>query len=92
MSHGNWKLKQEQLKTLNIRTIEEAFLVSGEGKIYRSVINQTEKLLIEKVLQKTAGNQILAAQMLGLNRNTLRSKIRKLQIDPLMFREYKEDY
>ena len=82
----------EQLKTLNIRTIEEAFLVSGEGKIYRSVINQTEKLLIEKVLQKTAGNQILAAQMLGLNRNTLRSKIRKLQIDPLMFREYKEDY
>ena len=82
----------EQLKTLNVRIIEEAFLVSEEGKIYRSVIDQTEKVLIEKVLQKTAGNQIVAAQMLGLNRNTLRSKIRKLQIDPLMFREYKEDY
>ncbi len=77
---------------LNMNTIEEAMLISEEGKIYRSVINQTEKLLIEKVLQQTGGNQIVAARRLGLNRNTLRSKIKKLQIDPLKFREYKEDY
>lgn len=77
---------------LNMNTIEEAMLISEEGKIYRSVINQTEKLLIEKVLQQTGGNQIVAARRLGLNRNTLRSKIKKLQIDPLRFREYKEDY
>jgi len=75
-----------------MNTIEEAMLISEEGKIYRSVINQTEKLLIEKVLQQTGGNQIVAARRLGLNRNTLRSKIKKLQIDPLRFREYKEDY
>ena len=77
---------------LNINTIEEALLISEDGKIYRSVIDQTEKVLIEKVLQQTAGNQIMAARKLGLNRNTLRTKIRKLQIDPLKFREYKEDY
>ena len=82
----------EQQKILNVETIEEAFLVSEEGKIYRSVIDQTEKVLIEKVLEKTAGNQIMAAAILGLNRNTLRTKIKKLQIDPLKFREYKEDY
>ena len=75
-----------------MNTIEEALLVSEEGKIYRSVINQTEKLLIEKVLQQTSGNQILAARKLGLNRNTLRTKIKKLKIDPLKFRDYKEDY
>ena len=76
----------------NMNTIEEALLISEDGKIYRSVINQTEKVLIEKVLQQTAGNQILAARKLGLNRNTLRTKIKKLQIDPLRFRDYKEDY
>ena len=80
----------EKLKILD--HLEDVFLVSEKGTIYRSVIDHTEKFLIEKALRKTSGNQILAAQILGLNRNTLRSKIRKLQIDPLMFREYKEDY
>jgi two-component system nitrogen regulation response regulator GlnG len=40
-----------------------------------------EKPLIEKILEKTGGNQIQAAKVLGINRNTLRKKMRELEID-----------
>lgn len=60
--------------------IEEAFLNEESGRVYRSVIERTEKLLIQKALERAHGNQIMAARILGLNRNTLRYKIRKLDI------------
>jgi len=60
--------------------IEKSFTAGCNGHIYHSVIRDTEKYLIEKILRKTHGNQILAARILGINRNTLRSKIQKLQI------------
>ena len=43
--------------------------------LYEEVISRVERPLIELVLERTGANQIKAAQMLGLNRNTLRKKI-----------------
>ena len=40
-----------------------------------------EKPLIEYVLERTEGNQLKAARILGINRNTMRAKIKKLAID-----------
>ena len=40
-----------------------------------------EKPLIEVVLERVGGNQLHAARMLGINRNTLRKKITDLDID-----------
>ena len=43
--------------------------------VYDMVINSVEKPLLESVLTRVRGNQTHAAQMLGLNRNTLRKKL-----------------
>jgi len=43
--------------------------------VYDMVINCVEKPLIETVLAHAGGNQTRAAELLGLNRNTLRKKI-----------------
>ncbi len=43
--------------------------------IYDMVINQVERSMIEVVMREAGGNQTLAAQMLGINRNTLRRKL-----------------
>ncbi len=49
--------------------------------LYALVIERVERPLIELTLRKTKGNQIRAAQMLGINRNTLRKKIADLGIE-----------
>jgi two-component system nitrogen regulation response regulator GlnG len=48
--------------------------------LYSLVIERIERPLIELTLKKTRGNQIRAAQILGINRNTLRKKITDLRI------------
>ncbi len=48
--------------------------------LYQRVLKEIERPLITLTLQATSGNQIRAAEVLGLNRNTLRKKIRDLNI------------
>ena len=48
--------------------------------LYSLVIERVERPLIELTLKATRGNQIRAAQILGINRNTLRKKITNLRI------------
>ena len=48
--------------------------------LYQRVLREVERPLITLTLQATHGNQIKAAEILGLNRNTLRKKIRDLNI------------
>ena len=49
--------------------------------LYDRVLREVEEPLIRQSLAATNGNQIKAADLLGLNRNTLRKKIRDLDID-----------
>ena len=48
--------------------------------LYHRILAEVEKPLIASCLGATRGNQLKAAELLGLNRNTLRDKIRKLDI------------
>ncbi|MBI1362839.1 MAG: hypothetical protein GC134_02550 [Proteobacteria bacterium] len=48
--------------------------------LYEKVVAEVEKPLIEHVLAFARGNQLRAADILGLNRNTLRKKIKQLSI------------
>ena len=50
------------------------------GHIYQTVIEQVERPLIKLALAATNGNKVRAAALLGLNRNTLRSKINGLGV------------
>ena len=49
--------------------------------LFPRIMKEVERPLIELSLKATRGNQIKAASLLGLNRNTLRKKIRELQIE-----------
>ncbi len=66
------------------RHIRRFLATSGDDvpmrDIYDKVIAEVERPLIQMTLSATRGNQIKAAAMLGLNRNTLRKKIRDLEI------------
>jgi DNA-binding protein Fis len=59
----------------------ESIYADKRGDIYKAVLDAVEKPVIEYVLEQTEGNQLKAARILGINRNTMRTKIRKLSID-----------
>ncbi len=63
-----------------VRREAEAGLDEESGRIYHRLIERVERPLIEAALARTEGNQIRAAALLGINRNTLRKKIVDLAI------------
>ena len=59
----------------------------ASGSLYHSALAAFEKPLFEHALSQTGGNQLRAAQLLGINRNTLRKRLGELAIDPDRFSE-----
>lgn len=75
-------MKNEKL----IKDVDKMFSEEIQGHVYSDVISQTEKVLIEKALKRAFGNQSIAAKLLGINRNTMRMKIKKLNVDVKNFK------
>ena len=67
------------------RYLTQYFLAQGDRLpppgVYDRILAEVERPLISICLAATKGNQIRAAQLLGLNRNTLRKKIRDLGLE-----------
>ena len=66
-----------------VRSIDDYFRkLDGEpaSGIYEMVIGNVERALLETVMHHAKGNQTHAADMLGLNRNTLRTKLKNYGI------------
>ena len=61
--------------------LEDSLYREKRGEVYKSIVEAVEKPLIEYVLEKTEGNQLKAAKVLGINRNTIRTKIKRLSIN-----------
>ena len=66
------------------RHLKAYFAAHGEGLpaagLYDRIVREVERPLITLTLQATRGNQVRAAHVLGVNRNTLRKKIGDLNI------------
>ena len=72
--------------TSSIRYYLAEYFANHEGELppaglYDRVLRELEVPLIELTLEATRGNQIRAAEVLGLNRNTLRKKIREHELN-----------
>ncbi|HBU33098.1 MAG TPA: nitrogen regulation protein NR(I), partial [Hyphomonas sp.] len=74
---------EKDIETLLHRYVMGDLIASGDhedSSVYSNVIDQVERPLIRLALSVTAGNKVKAAQLLGMNRNTLRAKINALGI------------
>ncbi|MBI5409432.1 MAG: hypothetical protein HZA14_08705 [Nitrospirae bacterium] len=82
----DFDLKQRQAKSIGkfVEARLKGFMRNikrfEKFNLYDMVIPEVERSLITMVLKETNGNQIKTAKILGINRNTLRSKIKKLGI------------
>jgi DNA-binding protein Fis len=75
--------KEEPSQTLEevVREVLKSEVNTGnEDHIHESVIGKVERALIGMVLEEERGNQVRTARRLGINRNTLRKKMKDFQI------------
>ncbi|MDA0261761.1 MAG: nitrogen regulation protein NR(I) [Proteobacteria bacterium] len=89
MQSAPWQgIQEENLGAAVGRHLSKYFAAHGErlppSGLYSRILREIERPVIEMSLAATGGNQVQAARLLGLNRNTLRKKIVDLEI-PLGF-------
>jgi two-component system nitrogen regulation response regulator GlnG len=84
-SDKNESVDGEGLSATVERHLREYFAAHTDGLpaagVYDRVLREVERPLLSLALEVSRGNQIKAAALLGLNRNTLRKKIRDLDIE-----------
>jgi len=66
--------------SVTLNTYFETLADENATDVYEMVIQQVEKPMIEFVLQQTENNQTHAANILGINRNTLKKKMQKYNL------------
>jgi two-component system nitrogen regulation response regulator GlnG len=77
----NEELSLEALVDTKLRSSLDNLEKMETGDLYCMVLEQVERPLIRFVLEKTRNNQVKAADILGINRNTLRKKIQELGVE-----------
>jgi two-component system nitrogen regulation response regulator GlnG len=85
--------KGNDAEPLDLAGLIEQLLHSGEGNVHPKVIEAVEKVLLPRVLRHTHGHQAQASDLLGLNRATLRHKLRALGlgVDKVLVEEAPKD-
>jgi two-component system nitrogen regulation response regulator GlnG len=77
-SKSNGISEAVEIRVLNYFSINKG--TKPSGNLYNQILKEVEGPLIAHTLAFTRGNQLKSAKLLGLNRNTLRKKIRELNI------------
>ncbi|CAN5155947.1 Fis family transcriptional regulator [soil metagenome] len=73
-------MSKESIQDVVKKSLEKYFRDLGEqvpSNVYEMVVLTVEKPIFEAVMMRADGNQSHAAEMLGINRNTLRKKLQQ---------------
>jgi Fis family transcriptional regulator len=78
--------RQPRCLSDQVRDAVERYFSDLDGhdtsELYELILSQVEKPLFEAVLKNTRGNLSKAAQVLGMNRGTLRTRLKKYGLEP----------
>ncbi len=73
-------MSKDNIQDVVRKSLEKYFRDLGEqepSNVYDMVVFTVEKPILEAVMTRAGGNQSHAAEMLGINRNTLRKKLQQ---------------
>ncbi len=73
-------MSKDSIQDVVRKSLEKYIKDLGEqypSNVYEMVVFTVERPILEVVMERADGNQSLAAEMLGINRNTLRKKLQQ---------------
>ncbi len=76
-------VNEEDLENMLAKMLDPLFgdiLRLGGRGLHSNLLEKIEKFLVQKALSETRGNQVQAAKLLGISRNTLRSRMEKYNL------------
>ncbi len=82
MSEPRPTARFEELVEIAVPTFVREAANAESGRLYRTVMTRIELPLLRQALELSGGNQLKAARLLGINRNTLRKRLRLLGLLP----------
>jgi DNA-binding protein Fis len=85
VSHEEVRLENMPLAEMVRRRVGHLLDQLGTHRVpdfYRLVLHEVEKALIEQALARSGGSKKIAAEILGIHRNTLRNRMKALAISP----------
>jgi two-component system nitrogen regulation response regulator GlnG len=82
MNESRWTARFEELLDTTLPSFVREAAVVENGRLYRSIMARIELPLLRQALELSGGNQLRAARLLGINRNTLRKRLRLLGLLP----------
>ncbi|MBI3464208.1 MAG: sigma-54-dependent Fis family transcriptional regulator [Planctomycetes bacterium] len=75
-------------ESLDVANYVEGLLRAGQADIYRQVMSAVDRIVFEVVLGRVQGNQVVASELLGISRNTVRAQVARHdppETNPLRF-------
>jgi two-component system, NtrC family, nitrogen regulation response regulator GlnG len=72
----------DRLVDAALPSVVQASAAAEPARVYRAVMARIERPLLRHALDLSGGNQLRAARLLGINRNTLRKRLRQLGLLP----------
>ncbi len=64
-----------------LSAVIDALLADGKGEVHKRLLGRVERELVGRALQHTGGHQTQASELLGINRTTLRTKLREFGLE-----------
>jgi two-component system nitrogen regulation response regulator GlnG len=58
-----------------LREMVRTLLAAGTADLYRRIIHDVDRVVLDEVLHHVGGNQMHASELLGISRTTLRAKL-----------------
>lgn len=71
-------LPASEISRLELRELTRRLLAEGQSDLYRKLMNSVDHAILEETMRHFGGNQLQAAERLGISRMTLRNKLRAL--------------
>jgi DNA-binding protein Fis len=71
---------QTKINDLDIFQLLRDLLATGSPQLYRRLMHEVDRAVVQETMRHVGGNQVLASKLLGMSRTTFRAKLKQVSV------------